>query len=219
MKRVCLLFTLMMILMTACTPAQTQDSQTSGANAFHEILVLSNPEKYEAYISTKRLPDDFVHWNSIAKLGVRIDFIPTKDFPSRYIYLFADRETLTEGTKTMQLEITHNVKNEKLPTFKDYQIVTVTRDMPDMRMLLSASGPSVIIRNGIEYQYQPLFDAKPGDPAGLNKIVWYHNGVRFELFGQIQTFSGSLMNGLLSISETEAAAAFAEIKQSLDARK
>jgi len=214
MKKICIILVLVLILMTACTSAQPQGSQSSGdISGLIQQIACVTLEEFEAYLSGKQIPDNFIHWNQISKFGAAIYFMPTSDFPERYIYIIKESVPVGPDTQSMTVEITHT-ENRNLPTSTKYEVMTVTSDMEDLRIAY-CDEVSVIIRNGIQYLYHPLVGAKPGDPAGLNTITWYENGVKLRLYGDIQTFNSPLMNKLLSVSETEATEAVKEIKEYL----
>ena len=193
MKKLLILVVLLMVLLTACAPAQTQDTNASGDElACHNITVLSTRKEYEAFISTNRLPNDFVHLDSISYLGTFRLFIPYYDFPNQYEYTFHD----PDGWQ-IDFIVKHGVKTER-----DLEI-SVTPDMTSMKKISSKERP-FIKRNGVEYRY--------GESGYIMAIVWHDNNTEFVLTGHLSSSTSSLVNRLLSISETEAAEAVSELK-------
>ena len=131
------------------------------------------------------------------------------EFPNQYKYSFCD-----DGERDIYLTITHLSDNSSgSASTSEYSLATVTDDMTSMMKKSASKTESVINRNGLEYYYSVKGE--------LSRIAWCSDGIQYKINGQLHhrgVYNNSLFKRLISIDETEANAAFEEIKQALNSK-
>ena len=198
------------LLLPACSANQSIGSEnnllTQGSAATGELMLswIQIPvaytweEYYTLMPSVCELVPNFIHLESVSFFGNFLGFNPVPNSGgTQYSYTFGD----TEGN-CIELTITHTTTQDSISTQK-YPLASVTPDMTSMRYA-PFSDNHIIVRNGAEYYYNKF--------GCLYTIVWHGNGVTCQLAGNITQYNTDIYNRMVSISETEAAAAFAELK-------
>ena len=203
MKKLLVLLILTLVLMTACTPVQTETTQ-SGVDAClqpENLRVYSTLDGYEEFISAYKLPSNFVHIDKLTVPGRYLGFVTfTDQFPNYYEYTWID-----ENGKDISLCVTHNIGNNRVTTEK-YPQISVTSDMTSL-----AKAPckerSVIERNGVIYLY--------ADSGYLMNIIWYENNTEYKWSAHWSSETVQFIRRLVSLDEDIAKEAYSEIKASL----
>ena len=217
MKRLMLIWIVIaVLLLPACSNNQSIGGEnnllTQGSAATGELMswvkvpvAYTWKEYYALMPSVHKLVPNFIHLESVSFFGNFLGFNPVPNSGgTQYAYTFGD----TEGND-IQLLITHTTTQDSIST-QEYPLASVTPYMTSMRSA-PVSENCIIVRNGVEYHYNKF--------GSMYTMVWHHNGVTYQIAGNLTQYNISIYNRLVSISEAEAAAAFAEIKQSLDAGK
>jgi len=215
-KMIAILFAVLILLLAGCsaTPDTTQANTDGFANISfgHFYEVQDSEAGYHNYLEKyqKQIREDFVHLDDLPPLGSFTGFVPIPfEFPNQYKYSFCD-----DGERDIYLTITHLSDNSSgSASTSEYSLATVTDDMTSMMKKSASKTESVINRNGLEYYYSVKGE--------LSRIAWCSDGIQYKINGQLHhrgVYNNSLFKRLISIDETEANAAFEEIKQALNSK-
>lgn len=205
MKRfVAVIMLLSLILLAGCTPQETVGDPP-------ELFPKYSINDYERYLEQRSdvLPEDFVHWNSVAFLG---------EFDHFQMFLSLDgyRYYITAHGVTFCLEIDHAPE----PMDEDVEII---EDAPVQTTMYRApvEGKAVIRRGERSYYYED---------GELSALFWYIGETKFTISENLSCYTEELdpkdyelcigeldmtIVKLLSADEAVAGAAFAEITQKL----
>jgi len=148
------------------TPSVDTDAAVEIPQGERPLKTMPSVSEYEDFISSNRLPENFVYYDNIKEFGefkrlVILSESRLNDY-SYYMYTFVD-----EGGFETALYVSEKKRGERI-----HSSVLEIADDSDMRSA-SSNDHGYILLGGLEYTY--LF-------GELHSIEWEHNGLYFTLY-------------------------------------
>ena len=207
-----LLLLIAALLLTACSASQPQETTPdtipeSTANEHINIIPYRTFQskykfEYDEFVENTELPKNFVTYEDLQGFGDFDMCVINFDDYSDYYYVIKDANGIY---------FVIYIKPGFRPEMSTRQQIFSLQGMTSMLQLATPVGETAeYVRGELTYIYHMS--------GTLSGIRWIHNDIHFELYGfetDYKTETETLFNKLTSISETEALAAFNELKQSL----
>jgi len=219
MKKIYFAVLAIMLLMSACAAAPdttlTRENTTGDLSVDVTMTGANDLGEYNELMATMeeiygvKLPENFITWEKLELFGPFSSFVLVDKEEMYYIYNIKNPRG-----RSVSLCIYHMPNG-----YLDQEVteISLTEDMKaEMTDMLRIPGNDnvVIKRNGYQYRYYEGY---------LASIDWMIDGIQFDLCEFRYAFSksgipeGTFISRLLSVSEAESDAAFAELRQSLTA--